>query len=245
MAPSPPTKVLMLLFPGFNTLDMNGPYETFSKSGQSSLFKVTVTSETEITTSTEGVHVKRDVALDETLIANLAEYKILIVPGGPLRGPTTPVAVQADETTGHFMQLIEAFSKLSPPPGGAPRILLSICTGAYFLGTLGVFNGRFCTTHWAAYDQLAVRVKETAVRTQGQAATVLPARFVDSGINASNVRIISSGGVSCGIDAALYIVKRLCSEQAAILTAQQMDYAWRKTEGVVFGEDYGVAVARE
>jgi hypothetical protein len=58
---SPPNaarQILLVLFPGFNTLDMNGPYEVLAKPGGGDVFKISVASETEITTSAEGVHVK-------------------------------------------------------------------------------------------------------------------------------------------------------------------------------------------
>lgn len=60
MAPSTPLKsnVLLVLFPGFNTLDMNGPYEVLQRSADASVFTITVASETDITTSIEGVQVK-------------------------------------------------------------------------------------------------------------------------------------------------------------------------------------------
>jgi len=51
-------RILLILFPGFNTLDMNGPYEVLRKTKGGDLFKITVASEIEITTSCEGVHVK-------------------------------------------------------------------------------------------------------------------------------------------------------------------------------------------
>lgn len=58
MAP-PKSNVLMILFPGFNTLDMNGPFEVLRRSGpDSDSFAITTASETDITTSLEGVHVK-------------------------------------------------------------------------------------------------------------------------------------------------------------------------------------------
>jgi putative intracellular protease/amidase len=58
MAAPTTSKVLLIIFPGFNTLDMNGPYEVLRRSGQSNIFGITVASETEITTSVEGVQVK-------------------------------------------------------------------------------------------------------------------------------------------------------------------------------------------
>ncbi len=110
----------------------------------------------------------------------------------------------------------------------------SICTGAIFPGALGVFNNRFCTTHWAAYDSLKAQVKAGAARTSStQPGTVVASRFVDSGVNANGVRIISSGGVSCGIDASLYVLKLTVSESEARAVADLLDYAWKKTEGFV------------
>lgn len=55
---SQPTKVLLIVFPGFNTLDMNGPYDVFSKSGISENFVITVAAETDITKSVEGLLVQ-------------------------------------------------------------------------------------------------------------------------------------------------------------------------------------------
>jgi len=57
----------------------------------------------------------------------------------------------------------------------------SICTGALFLGTLGIFDDRFCTTHWGSFDLLKQNVQEGAKRTgSGRPGIVVAARFVDS-----------------------------------------------------------------
>lgn len=58
MAALTQVNVLLIIFPGFNTLDANGPLEMFRKSGQSQIFTVTVASETEHTTSVEGCIMK-------------------------------------------------------------------------------------------------------------------------------------------------------------------------------------------
>jgi len=71
-----------------------------------------------------------------------------------------------------------------------------------------------------------------------QPGIVLPARFVDAGDNECGVNIISSGGISCGIDASLYVVKKRYGTQEALETANLLDYAWRRTEGVVFGQKF-------
>lgn len=55
-------EVLLVLFPGFNTLDMNGPFDVLSKSGTSTSFNIQVASEATdhcgITKATEGVKVQ-------------------------------------------------------------------------------------------------------------------------------------------------------------------------------------------
>lgn len=55
-------EVLLLLFPGFNTLDMNGPFDVLTKSGTSTSFNIQVASESAdpcgITKSGEGVKVQ-------------------------------------------------------------------------------------------------------------------------------------------------------------------------------------------
>ncbi|KAK4442352.1 class I glutamine amidotransferase-like protein [Podospora aff. communis PSN243] len=225
--------ILLVLFPGFNTLDMNGPYEVLRKTKSGELFNITVAAESEITTSCEGVQVKRDIPLDESLISGVASYDILLVPGGT----PEPVDAQVAAVGGPFLNLLSAFAKLesAATTNGEPsRILLSICTGAIFLGALGVFNDRFCTTHWGSYHRLKERVEVAAAETAGsKPGTVVAARFVDSGVNVNGVRIISSGGVSCGIDASLYVVKLYAGEEVAKAVAQQLDYAWRKTDGFV------------
>jgi len=98
---------------------------------------------------------------------------------------------------------------------------------------MGVFNGRLCTTHWLSYEDLKKRVQVAAAKTGQKPGTVVAARFVDSGVNAEGVHIISSGGVSCGMDASLYVIKLKFGEPAAKRVAELIDYAWRKTEGFV------------
>ncbi|KAF6805699.1 ThiJ/PfpI family protein [Colletotrichum sojae] len=226
--------VLVILFPGFNTLDMNGPLEVLTKSGTSDYFSVEVASETEITTSYEGVHVQRHKVLDDHLVKSApAAYDVLVVPGGN----GDKVNEQAAKLEGAFMKLVATFA-ISPPREFTPRVLLSICTGAFFPGNLGIFNNRYCTTHWENYQKLFTAVTEASIRTHGQPGKVIKSRFVDSGLNEAGVRIISSGGISCGLDASVYLVRLLVGEPEAIDVAEFLDYAWRQTDGVVFGEDF-------
>lgn len=53
-----PIEALMVIFPGANTLDVNGPIETLFAPGRGAHFSITVASETDITQTAEGVKIK-------------------------------------------------------------------------------------------------------------------------------------------------------------------------------------------
>jgi transcriptional regulator GlxA family with amidase domain len=95
---------------------------------------------------------------------------------------------------------------------GVVELLLSVCTGALLLGKLGLLDGLPSTTHHTAFELL----RQTAPRT-----TVLEdQRIVDNG------QIILSGGISAGIDMALYVVTKLIGEAATQATITEMEYGW-------------------
>ncbi len=92
------------------------------------------------------------------------------------------------------------------------RILASVCTGAFLLARAGCLDGLEATTHWEDIDALramfpAVRVRESV-------------RWVDQGA------VVTSAGISAGIDASLHLVERLHSRELALRTARQMDVDW-------------------
>lgn len=93
------------------------------------------------------------------------------------------------------------------------RILASVCTGALLLAQAGVLDGLDATTHWEDLD--ALRTLRPAVRVQNGL------RWVDQG------PVVTSAGVSAGIDMSLHLVERLHSRDLALRTARQMDFDWR------------------
>ena len=96
-------------------------------------------------------------------------------------------------------------------------VVASVCTGAFLLAEAGLLNDRAATTHWEDADDLsrdfpALRV----VRDVG---------WVDEGA------VVTSAGISAGIDMALHLVRRLTDAELAALTARQMEYDWRDDPG--------------
>ena len=90
----------------------------------------------------------------------------------------------------------------------ADTLMTSVCNGAVVYGKAGLLTGRPAATHWSAVDSLA----ELGVDVDPDA------RFVDDGT------VVTSAGVSAGIDMSLHLVKRLHSEEAAKLVRRYIQY---------------------
>ena len=89
--------------------------------------------------------------------------------------------------------------------------VLSVCNGALVLADLGLLDGLEATTHHGSLASLRERAGVT-VRDD--------VRFVDNG------HILTSAGVSAGIDGALHLVEQLLGTRAAVATATYMEYEW-------------------
>ena len=89
-------------------------------------------------------------------------------------------------------------------------LLTSVCTGALVFAAAGLLAGRPATTHWGAFDELAALDPSVLLDTE--------ARFVDDG------DVITSAGVSAGIDMALHLVARLESVEVARQVRRAIQY---------------------
>lgn len=95
------------------------------------------------------------------------------------------------------------------------ELTTSVCTGAFLLAALGVLDGKEATTHWASIEWM--RANHPAVTTRDDQ------RVIDTGA------IITSAGISAGIDMALYVIARLHGIETARETARYMEYTWNET----------------
>lgn len=96
----------------------------------------------------------------------------------------------------------------------AADIVLSVCTGALLLAKAGLLEGMRITTNRRAFDLL----EEAA---PASATIVRDVRYVDNG------KLVLSGGVTTGMDAALHIVSRLFGTERALASASMLEYAWQ------------------
>lgn len=100
----------------------------------------------------------------------------------------------------------------------------SVCTGAFILAEADILDGKTATTFHNALDNLEDSYPEIDVRKN--------VRFVDNG------KVITTAGISAGIDGALHLVAKLQGLNAAKRTAYYMEYDnWTIGDGLVLSDD--------
>jgi len=90
--------------------------------------------------------------------------------------------------------------------------LTSVCTGSMLLGTAGLLKGRHATTHWRSLDWMRDAFPEVTVEFQKHVVEDGP--------------VVTSAGISAGIDMALKVVARYFGENIARATARHMEYPY-------------------
>lgn len=127
--------------------------------------------------------------------ANAPTPQVLLHPGG--RGTRTLVK---DE---EHLDWVRAQREQVP-------LMTSVCTGSLVYAAAGLLSGRPATTHWGSLDALAALDPSVDVRPED--------RFVDDG------DVITSSGVSAGIDMALHLVARLAGVDRARQVRRGIQY---------------------
>lgn len=108
---------------------------------------------------------------------------------------------------------------------GPKTLILGICSGAGVLAETGLLDGRTATTHWGDLDRWARRYPEVRwVRGQ---------RYVDEG------NLITTAGLTSGVDGVLHALDRLMGREAAVRVAREVHY-----DGLRFLDDPAYPVRR-
>ncbi len=196
-------RVLILAFDGVEALDFAGPFEVFTTASRVSQ-RLNPGTEApfevaSVALASAGQPVQARAGLRLLADHDLADNPtadLLIVPGGVVDAP------MASPATLRWIAKCAAGAQLAA----------SVCTGAFLLAKSGVLTQEAVTTHWEDIADLREQFPLLDVR-EGE-------RWIDSG------RVVSSAGISAGIDMSLYLVERLAGRALAERTARQMDYAW-------------------
>ena len=183
-------------------LDFSGPYEVFTTSGRVHARlnpKSQKLFEVFLIAEKDGlVTARADFKVQPHFtIENHPKLDVLVVPGG--------VHVYELEKP----HVISWLARLSPDT----QLTASVCTGAFLLAKANLLEGLSCTTHWEDIPDLRAMFPTLDIRED------VP--WVDNG------RIVTSAGISAGIEMALHLVARLAGKDLALKTARQMQYDWR------------------
>jgi transcriptional regulator GlxA family with amidase domain len=131
---------------------------------------------------------------------------LLIVPGGSWAA-RADVGAWGEVQRGDWLPLLKQARE-----GGA--VMAGVCSGAMLLAHAGLIASRRANTHHTAREDL-----------QATGATLVTDRVVDDG------DLITAGGVTSGIDLALWIVERFASGELADRIAGRMEYPRTRPRG--------------
>lgn len=187
----PAFTVGIVLYPGFDLLDVAGPNEVFNFFDGGVIgrtVQVISVARTLAPIPVGGVTVTPGFTFD-----NAPPIDLLFVPGG---GPLIAEAIADDAFLAALRTIAETASYVT-----------SVCTGGILLASAGLLDGFQATTHWAAVDSLKLFPKVKVVNG-------CP-RWVHDGNR------ITGGGISSTIDESLYMVEMIVADMTHDLDTAQ------------------------
>lgn len=200
--PLPPqVQVQLLAFDGMEALDFAGPFEVFTTAARVHARRqpgaAPLLAVSCVARGLEPVRARAGLrVLPDATLAEAPPCDWLVVPGGVVDAPLACAG-----TLGWIARR-----------SGQAQITASVCTGAFLLAAAGVVRDGPVTTHWEDVADL---------RAGFPALQVLDGRrWVDRG------PVVTSAGISAGIDMSLHLVERLAGRPLAEATARQMDCRW-------------------
>lgn len=186
----------ILLFNEVEVLDFAGPFEVFSIA---TLLKSNEKPFIVKTISEDGELVTARNGLKvkpDFSFSNHPSLDIVVIPGG----------FGAEQIEINNSSVIEWIKNQQ----SRVEFMTSICTGALLLAKAGILDGKKATTHWMDIDRLEQEFPNVSVQRD--------VKFVDEDT------IITSGGISAGINMSFHLISRLHGKDVAIKTAKRMEY---------------------
>lgn len=191
-------EVAVLIFDGFDELDAIGPYEVLANAAQL------------------GADLRVRLLTLRPADEVIGSHGLRVRPDGLLDGQVDLVIVPGGGWNDRAERGAWGEARQGELPKAVARLydagttIASVCTGAMLLSAAGLTRDRPATTHHGALDEL---------REQG--ADVIEARVVDDG------DLLTAGGVTSGIDLALWLVEREWGAELAKKIEAEMEYERR------------------
>ncbi|HEY4065826.1 MAG TPA: GlxA family transcriptional regulator [Burkholderiaceae bacterium] len=187
-------RVVVAIFPGVQALDVSGPLDVFS---EANAFVPADAGYVSVLASAGGATVRASngmrIAADLSFERAQGPWDVALVAGGP----SLPEAAVDPALTGWLRAVADNSARFG-----------SICTGSFALGAAGLLDGKRATTHWQSAALLARRFR---------AARIEPDR-----IFCRDGALITSAGVTAGIDLALALVAEDHGAAVALAVAKRL-----------------------
>ena len=198
--PQQPLTVAFLVYPGVEVLDLGGPMDVFIKAGRltNGSYRCYTVAFADTLLPTEAGGLR--LRPDYTL-ANAPVPDVLVVPGA------APAPIRQLLSNAAAMQQLQALTHRA-------GVVMSVCTGAFLLGGAHVLDGHRATTHRLMTDTLA--------RQFPNATLVRHVRYVRDG------QLLTTAGVTAGIDGALALVEEASGRPVAETIARTLEYPWQE-----------------
>ena len=186
--------IALLVFDDVEVLDFAGPFEVFSVADERDEHKLFDI--TVVAKANKPVTARNGLSVNpHQTINDVSQVDMLIVPGGL---GTRPLI--------HDAEIIDWIRSVSE----SAEHVMSVCSGALLLAKAGLLHGLKATTHQGAMKLLTELAPDTEV--------IPDIRFTDNG------KVLTSAGISAGIDMSLHMVEKLHGSAVADATATYMEY---------------------
>jgi transcriptional regulator GlxA family with amidase domain len=187
----------ILIFPEVEVLDFCGPFEVFASARNADDQERAF--QVSIVSERDDIVSCRGGLLVKSHLSfgNSPKFDLIVIPGG--------YGTRTEKDNPAVLDWIRTQNETT-------EITTSVCTGSLLLAAAGLIDDQPVTTHWAAFDELLGHFPHLQL--------VNDQRVIDNG------HIVTSAGVSAGIDMALAMVERLLGRATAEETARGMEYDW-------------------
>ncbi|MFL6244415.1 MAG: DJ-1/PfpI family protein [Thermoanaerobaculia bacterium] len=189
--------VAIVVYENAEPLDWTGPFEVWNDAANfGAVGDVPAFNVYTVSKTTDPVDSQGLKVVPTYSIANAPKPDIIVIPGGNSSSLTND----------------PEFLAWAKKAATNAEIAESVCTGAIVLSKAGLLDGLEVTTWYGAIDHLQEITPKATVR-HGR-------RFVDNG------RVVTTAGISAGVDGSLHLVARLLGRRVADQVARYMEYHW-------------------